>query len=439
MIIELSIQNIFSIKDRQTLSFVATDDKTLDEYYVVRAGRYNLLKTAVLYGPNASGKSNVLKAFDILRAIAISPSPDNAVMPWYPFQFNPETKQENSTIELRFMVPENNEENDFTEYEYLLAFNSEKIVHEKLSCYLSSRASVIYERTDRNNIPEIRFGKASKLKAFEQKAISANTVKTSTVLSSLRKVSVKWEPAGKVLDWFEKKTYPMIGAHTYLIDRSSKYLFDTKSGDHLVSILSKADLNISGVRFEKREGPEIKVTLAQEGKDTENELPFPVQIQSQKKEFLDIFLEHSYITGGKTERADLPYMLESEGTHRSFDLSGLFLMAVRENRTLLIDEIESSLHYDILKYFLLIFLKNSRNAQLIFTTHNLMLLNADFIRKDTIWFTEKKDDASTSLYSLVEFKGIDRMNILKSYMAGKFGAYPDIYDFDLQEKYEKKT
>jgi AAA15 family ATPase/GTPase len=142
-------------------------------------------------------------------------------------------------------------------------------------------------------------------------------------------------------------------------------------------------------------------------------------------------LSHVFKVKGELKEGNLPYLLESNGTKRSYELAAPLIENLVSGKLMIIDEIESSLHFDLVKYIILVFLANSENSQMLFTTHNLLLLDWDILRHDVIWFTEKKEDGSTELYSLAEFKELNRSNILKRYLSGQFGAKPDIYDYKL--------
>jgi AAA15 family ATPase/GTPase len=236
--------------------------------------------------------------------------------------------------------------------------------------------------------------------------------------------------------------------------KSLNYFSDSDRKKILVKFLENADTNISDIAIYEHEediGPEFRPFL-KAYIDVLTRFNIPKEIF--KSDSLDVFtnvadtgkialidakIQHKYKIDDDGKIAFLPHTLESEGTKRSIVFAHKLTQSIIQPSLLLIDEIENSLHLEMVKYSILTYLLNSVDSQLIFTTHNLLLMDWDIMRNDVLWFTEKKDDGSTDLYALTDFNGVNRKKLLKQYMAGSLGAFPDIYQykFDLESLKEK--
>ena len=153
-------------------------------------------------------------------------------------------------------------------------------------------------------------------------------------------------------------------------------------------------------------------------------------------EGVDIQFEHSVKQGEKHVSYSLPYSEESQGTKRYFQFSGILNEMLTGTKTFIIDELESSLHPDLVKHFLLLFLVNAKSSQLIATTHyRELLMERDILRDDVIWFTEKKPDGCIDLYSLSDFDSTvirDTSSVFNAYKSGKLGAVPALSDYYIE-------
>ncbi|MBN2830204.1 MAG: ATP-binding protein [Candidatus Cloacimonetes bacterium] len=415
MIIEFRVKNFHSIKDEQILSFEASPDKEYEDYYVVNIGKYRLLKMAMIYGANAAGKSNVLMALDVLRLLAVDRRDNDAKIPTVPFQFSDETKNENTELALEFLVKVDNQ---YLRHRYFIEFNTNEIVKEKLEYYPSTQPALIFLRILNRVNPrgfDLTIGNKIKLKSNDIEAIELNTLMTTSILSCFKVINSLFLEARRGFEWFNTKLLPVVNnSMDAVVDTlTSRYFYDfPEQKDLLVQLLQKADMSVQDIKHEIEEG-----TLAN----------IPVNIKYYKDRIKREVI-HQY---NSDKTCSLPYILESLGTKKLLMLSGPLFWAILREMSLPIDELESSLHFELQKYFILVFLANSKHSQLLFTTHNIMLLDWDAIRNDVVWFTEKREDGSTELYSLLEFKGVNRRKVLNQYMAGNFGAKPDIYDYHL--------
>lgn len=418
MLIEFSLENFRSIKDEVTLSLVASPDKSLDNNLITAdvLKKDNLLRSAVLYGANASGKSNVVLAINSLK---------NMVMRSHTFQKGTEISYSPFKLDKQYLSKPTKFKIVFIKnnikYLYGVAFTNEKIIDEYLYYYPEDRKSIIFERKDTNHY---KFTIDKK----EQKFLSDKTLDNVLYLSSSTQLNYK--KTSEAFDWF-KDTLVVIGAtdHPQLIDFTARSLNkDNKFKELILKALLEADLGIDDVSasFEKVSIDEIPIMI-------QKQLKFLLSDKAGDLEKIDIKTIHKVLNEkGDEFKVEFNFDEESEGTKRLFALIGPWIDALNAGRVLIIDELDTKLHHSLNVFLIKIFhnpTQNRSNAQLIFTTHNTNLLDLDLFRRDQFWFTEKNPNiGSTDLYSLVEFSPRKDKNIQKGYLAGRYGAIPFIKD-----------
>lgn len=396
MIIDFSITNFGPIKSEQTLSFEATSDDTHEDFYIYEPiPGLRLLKFAMLYGPNASGKSTILEALNFLRNLILNPKDKKSdLLDFEPFLFDENTPKESSLLKISFVT-------NSIKYVYNVEFNQHFILKEELSYFPNGRISKFFSRetNTENSLSIISFGGKIKVPKASLTILKGNTISNNTVLGAFLKSNVDISELSIVQDWFSQNLMALINPNDSLFAwTSNKISDDVAFRDKVVEIMNKADVQISSIEIDKR-----------------------------KK---DIILHHTVTNNDSSKIYKLPKYLESLGTKRFYELSGILVTLIQGNKVSCIDEIESSLHSDLMKYFILMHLANSSSSQLIITTHNLYLLEEkDILRNDAVWFTQKQKDGATELYSLDDFdssvfrKGASLIN---SYRIGKLGATPNL-------------
>ena len=342
-------------------------------------------------------------------------------------------------MKLVFLIKEKDK---YIKHIYAIEFNSKEIVYESLKFYPGQQPALIYERRKDEELERgysLAFGKDSKPKSEEQNILESNTLRNNTILSALNKVNLIIPNVRRVKRWFDDYISALFLPYSADQERDSDLFFHKSENRKRVlsEFLRKADYNVTEFIFSDQKwqislgkdyNAQMRNRLAHQ---TEIEI---MEILSQYNENLNQFkkgLVHNYTVNGKEEERELSYTSESNGTKRSFELAAPLIDSLVSGKLVIIDEIESSLHFDLVKYIILVFLANSEDSQMLFTTHNLLLLDWEILRHDVIWFTEKKEDGSTELYSLADFNELNRSNILKRYLSGQFGAKPDIYDYKL--------
>lgn len=431
MIISFSIKNFRSVKDKVTLSFEPESSKDLENYYITEPiPGLRLLKLGLIYGPNGSGKTTILKGLDFLRSLVLdSSSQKQELLEFSPFLFDEQSPTEESAFELTFI-------HEKVKYYYELSFTKEAIVYERLDSY-APKKSLVYERTTdkEKQLSIIKFGAKAKIKKTHEASLEANTLWNNTVLAGFLKTNIDFEQLRNVTDWFFTVLQELITPKTDLSITIAKGLESNNiNKNHIIQFLKKADFKISDIALEKNQIDSngnriILMNVLMHGLDS-------TKIKKVlEADEINVHFQHSILNGNKVFKYSLPYKEESEGTQRYFQLSGLLVQMLSKQRVMIIDELESSLHPDLLKHFLLLFLVNIKDAQLIATTHyRELLMERDILRNDVLWFTEKKEDGSMELYSLSDFDSSvvrDTTSVFNAYKSGKLGAVPQLSDYYL--------
>ena len=416
MIVEFKVKNFLSIKNEQVLSFEATADKTLEDYFTVTKGKHRLLKIALIFGPNASGKTNILMALDFLRKTVLNiPMDKTSATGFIPFLLDENSKNRFGVFDLSFYAGR-------MFYNYHLEINSDFINNETLTYYPGIRPAVIFNRTyeRKKDLTQIDFGSKVKLKTTDKELIRGNTIRNMSVIAAYSKLNIEFPELDGVSKYFLHNMLELVTPKSNLRNWTSNQVeqsLDFKN--FIVNLLNNADFNISDIHIEtEKKSPDDKLTDLY-SMAFENLFLYANKFKEKK-------LKYIHETKDNKEVA-LPAELESAGTNRYFGLSGVLFEALKNDKCLLIDEIDSSLHPDLVIHFINTFLANSREAQLVCTTHDLNILSEqDNLRRDIIWFTQKQTDGATELYSLADFKHRKVLSFINAYKAGKFGAKPNL-------------
>ena len=407
MIVNFSIQNFGSIKDKQTLSFEADASEHLEDTYVVRAAGKRLLKLALIYGANASGKTTVLKALDFLRDLVVNPKEKKTdILDFSPYLFDANTPEQSTELTIEFVQEE-------VCYEYGVTFTRQAVISEALYRDAPEKKLVYKRTTDiEEQLTKINFGNLIALDKSAQQVLELNTLWNNTVLGGFLKTNINLEEFRQVMDWFGSYLKSIIAPDTKLDTYITNKIDEKKlTKGEVLEILKKADFNISDMVIRKKEEiiPEDLLRF------------FKGQIEIKGR----IIVQHTI----NDTHYNLPMEQESEGTKRFYGFAGLLALLIKKPTIFLIDELESSLHPDLYTHFLLSFLQNARQSQLIATTHNRELLaDKDIFRNDVIWFTDKGRDCATELYSLADFDTSAIKNVLNAYKIGKFSGVPRLSD-----------
>lgn len=437
MIVEYSVRNFGSIKDKQTLSFEASSSDHLEDSYIIKVNdNLRLLKLGLIYGANASGKTTLLKSIDFLRGMIISPlTTKNEKLDFKPFLFDAHTPYESSEIEVKFI------QNDKL-YFYCVEFNQLSILKEELYHYNPTKACVYKRTTDSDKeLAIISFGSRMKFNKELQKGLELNTLWNNTLLGGFLKTNGDAPILKEIIEWFRDYLKPFVDTRTNL-DGFVTTSIDQNTMDKvgILQILKQADLNISDIIIHKEESkiPTKLLELIKVGATDESK-EFLEQLKHKGTfEAVELKVEHNV----GAMKYTLPFEDESEGTKRYYGFAGLLSLLINQSTLVIIDELESSLHPDLYTHFLKSFVTNTSKSQLLATTHYRELLSErGLFRNDAIWFTDKSEEAATELYSLDDFDtSVIRAtsSVYNAYKTGKLGGKPNTLDHFIDIDYGTK-
>lgn len=415
MLIEFRVENFLSIQDEQILSMVASSDNTFLTSHTNNDKKLKLLKSSVLYGANASGKSNTIKALAIMKKIVISSANGQRgdKLPITPFLLG---NEDNKPTKFEIIFIQNN-----IKYQYGYILNSEKILEEWLLVFgESNRAQKWFERI--YNEKEEKYNYSFGTKFLGSKQLLAERTRDNALFLSLA-IQLNNEQLKPVFDFFLK--YIRVTCTDSWND-GQEVTIDILRQDKqkIIPYLKRADLDIEDIVVEETELN--KTNLMQE--NIPQEIKQMMQINLEKGIRLkktDIKTIHTN-QQGKQILFDM-LELESQGTRKFFELIGPWVEALEQGYTIVVDELNTHLHPLMTKFLVNLFHNenlNKTNAQLIFTTHDTSILNQEIFRRDQIWFCEKQNKA-TKLYPLSDFKvRKDKTNLENDYLLGRFGALP---------------
>lgn len=401
MIAEIKFKNLYSFKTESIFSFEADKSKEMESYHIVEvAPGVRLLKFAVIYGANASGKSNFIRVCDFLRNfLSHTPKNKSENIHIVPFLLNSSSPNEDSELSVTFYHCI--DDNQPVKYTYSLVLNNTHVSRESLVYYSSQQPTIVFERWLENGISTIKFGNKIKLSSVAKEEITLKCLPNMSVLAAYMQVNLVITEMEDVLGYFSLDRINTFASFLPQRIVSSATLQKEGMKQYLLKYLQEADFNISDI-------------YAKENKSEDSLRPmFQHKVQQEN---------------GNPSYYEFPDRFESEGTIRTMDLAGYINALIKNNGLLTVDEIESSLHPKLVEFIIEKFLRESGKAQLIVTTHyDGLLAQDDLLRNDNIWFTEKNKDGVTALYPLTDFKGLNRISSLqKAYRFGKFGAIPNI-------------
>lgn len=428
MVIDFSISNFRSIRDKQTLSFEATNSTHLEEYFVMKVGKYRLLKIATLLGANASGKSNVLRAFYLFTDLMLRPCKDKTSEIEYDRFFLDEACQQHpSEMAVNFIVGE-------ARYKYEIVFDNRIVYHEVLKCqpFDAVREHTVYERETNKEtlVSTMKWGDRYR-STTSARILSGNLLHNRTLFGAYLNSNVDIPWMKDILNWMSEYFMPMVTTGDQKLQKyvSQSLMDNLIDKSELVRQLMKADIGISDLVVEQTKRPlnsnildlllhsdQIPESMKQELKSDPTQLEF------------DIHMSHN----GHQGTVAMDYKQESGGTQRYYELSGLLLQIIKESHFLAIDELECRLHPDLYQHFVTTYLLNSHHSQLVFSSHlSEFLSDRDLFRDDSVWITKKSEQGDTELYSLADFDTDtlrNTTNRYNAYRAGKLGGIPHLGD-----------
>lgn len=436
MLIEFCVGNYRSFRDPVTLSMVAANlrsqDKQLDENNVFTAGcNLRLLTSAAIYGANASGKSNLVRALGVMRNLVLRSAEGTQPTGGIPverFRLSTATAGKPSYFQAIFLL-------DGVRYRYGFEATSERVVAEWLYYVPATREARLFERAG----DQFTFGDGFR----EGRELAEKTRPNALLLS----VAAQFNSAiaQKVVGWFHTRLRLASG-----LDDTSLRVFTIAALQHpelrdqIAALVQRLDLGISALRLEKTplesgQTPSLPPDTPKQLREALAALQKAVQElgqapQGSEQKIISIKTVHpAFDVDGvpvATEVFDLEEH-ESEGTKKLFSIAGTLIQTLRHGHLLVVDELDARLHPLITRAIIELFNSRENNphhAQLVFTTQDVNLLDRRYFRRDQVWFTEKDRQGATQLYSLAEFKVRNDASFGRDYIRGKYGAVPYLGD-----------
>jgi AAA15 family ATPase/GTPase len=415
MLVGFTVNNFKSIKDTINFSMLGSS-KDKGNSFEIR--KYELLKSAIVYGSNASGKSNFLKAMAFMARIALNQDKviqSTDTLPYFPFKLNTETEDSSSSFEIVFII-------GTIKYRYGFEIDRTTVYSEWLYADENGKEAKLFYRDIEEEelyVNRLKFKEGLKLKV------------SSNQLFIWKCDQEEGEISASILQWFNRLNMIDGIEHEQYIKHAMKEMEDEKFKSELVSLIKTADIGIEDVILDEEDVP----------KEIIEEMPLPDDL---KKRFLEsndlkrlsLLTYHKKYDENNNEIGVSIFELdkeESKGTRKFFQMLAPILNTLREGKVLIIDELDASLHPMLTKHLIRLFHNekvNKYNAQLIFATHDTNLLNPILFRRDQIWLTDKDKYGATDLFSLAQFKNVRKQeDFEKKYLQGKYGAIPYLEDF----------
>lgn len=412
MLLEFRVQNFRSLRDEQVLSLVASKDQSLKHTHTLATGikaAPRLLYSAVIYGANASGKSNFIKALQTMRGVVaesatiIQPGQTFAVQP---FRLDADSSMHPTRFEVTFMVGD-------VRYQYGFAMTSQRIVGEHLLVYKAFKPQRWFERhfNEATGKDVYDFGPGLKgAKTLWQSATRSNALFLSMA------VQLNSEALRPVFDWFVNGLV-IFNEQAQLSQQVSIQMLGQENGrKQICDFLTAADVSIADIEVVTRKMP---------GQAAHVEL-VAGKTEVRTEDVEEHQLRFSHVT--EHGKAVFDLMEESNGTRNLLFLAGPVLDILRKGLTLVIDELDTSLHTLLVRELVRLFQRpeiNIGGAQLIFTTHDTSLLDApELFRRDQVWFFEKNRDQTSALVCLSEFSPRKNEALERGYLMGRYGGVP---------------
>lgn len=412
MLIEFRVKNFRSLRDEQVLSLVASKDKTLQDANTLAtsiSAAPLLLRSAVVYGANASGKSNLIKALQYMRGVVVDSA--TVIQPGQPFAIQPfrldaESANQPSEFEITFLL-------EGVRYQYGFSMTAQRIVSEHLLVYKAFKPQRWFARqfdvvTGRDVYD---FGPGLK----GPKNLWEGATRPNSLFLSMA-VQLNSDALRPVFEWFVNHLI-IFNEQVQLNPHISIQMLKQADGrEEICQFLSSADISIADIDVETRKvsGPAVHFDLVAGKTEVRSE-----EIEEHRLRF-------HHVT--KQGRAVFELPDESNGTRNLLFLAGPVLDILNKGLTLIIDELDTSLHTLLVRELVRLFHRQDTNiggAQLIFTTHDTSLLDApDLLRRDQIWFVEKDRNQASSLVALSEFSPRKNEALERGYLVGRYGGVP---------------
>jgi len=431
MLLQFSIKNFRTFKEKATLSFLASnydkDTRELDNIFFGERFGLRVLKSAVIYGANASGKSKLLDAIEFMKDFVVNSSKESQKgeeIGVKPFRLSSETEKAPSEFEVIFDLHN-------VIYRYGFETTKEKIISEWLYSKSNAKEIEIFYRDDENILTH------DKIFSKGKTIIKEGLIRDNALLVSVA-AQFNDDTSILILNWFrELNIISGLSEHNFKNNTIIKIKSD-KDKNKILDFLKAADLGIQDIEYEEFTLGESSEEIKQQFKKMREQMK-----NIDPEAFSDISTIHNVYDSKKKIVNSTKFSVtkdESNGTRKFLYLSGTIIDVIERGGILIADELDSKLHPNLVCRIVSLFNSkevNKKNAQLIFNTHDTNLLSSGLFRRDQIWFTDKNKYGEGKLYSLADFKSDEVRKgeaFEENYIRGKYGAVPFLGFFDSLNK-----
>lgn len=443
MLIRFTIENFLSFNQKQIFSMLPGKGTLKSNHKTKQVKGVSTLKTAVLFGANASGKSNLIKAIEFGRATVLKGTKTEQPIDFQGFKLNKKSTKENSYIEYEIQHKGKN-------YAYGFIFNSKEIIDEWLFEIGKTSEKKIFERSNTNDF-DLDFLLKRNSKKDEKQFIeftAKGTPRNQLFLTHVRNTNIIDNTTDifdilNVIDWFQN-ALTVIYPSSKNVSKKFELLEDTNLQELFTEMLDYFDTGIDGIDFksldfDKAQIPEeikedIKTDLLSDKSEKNNVFlsnpqddKYYVFSKTSENDIEAKVLKTKHkVTGGTFELFDLKD--ESDGTRRIMDLIPLIIDFFKGGNVFVIDEVERSLHPNLVKDLFEFILNKCEkvSSQIIVTSHEATLLTQKLLRKDEIWFAVKNNRGETGLHSLEDYNVRFDKEIMKDYLLGRYKGVPKL-------------
>jgi len=449
MLIKFSVQNFLSFKDSQSLSMSGNKSNRLPSH-LKASGNNRILRSALLFGANASGKSNFIKAIDFAKSLVINGDTSRVNTNQKYFRIDEEYKNNPGIFQFDLEI-----NNRYYCYGFAISYMENKIVSEWL-IDTTGKENTIFSKEQNNNKTSVTStlkidGKDNLtrfkiyLQDFEKEEMS-----NLLILTDLAKRTSDIEECNilrEIMDWYNK----IIIIYPFTHNRNWGFNMFSDNNSDLIKTLSELDTGIEEGSILEKDLDSILRNMNSEMKaNLKKDIVNNLKEHPKESIYLPIYNNFCRIKNKKNSKGIEPvaqtiafnhgndkdcfeFKDESDGTQRILDLLPL-LNHNNSDNLILIDELSQNLHTKLAQNFYTLFMNSNKNTktQLIFTTHDILLMDLDLERQDEIWFVERERNHSSKLYSLSDFKVRCDKNVGKEYLLGRYGALPvlnNVIDF----------
>lgn len=410
MLLEFRVRNFRIFREEAALSLIASSDKTLlteNTLATGLTGAQRMVKAAAIYGPNAGGKTTLLRAMQLMRGVVLESA---ALKPGQPFNVQPfrldvASRDEPTLLEITMLL-------GGIRHQYGFTFTPQRILSEWLLVYQSTRPQTWINRTYDAATGTDTFEFSSHLsgaKKLWQDATRPNALFLSTA------IQLNSEDLQPLFNWFVSSLNVFLDGGHVPFDFSTRMVEAEKGRLAITRMLNAADIAIQDITVERKQGYMTQLTINPATGET-------ATLTAEQEVVLPRF---RHVAGNIS--ADFDFPDESQGTQKLFALAGPVLDIIEKGAVLVIDELDRSLHPLLVRQIVKAFQDpdiNTKGAQLIFTTHDTTLLDSTLLRRDQIWFAQKTADQASTLTPLSDFSARRNEAFERGYLSGRYGGVP---------------